>query len=121
MIWHWEESGHELGYNAEGAFKIIGPAGAPAIPQLAATLRNGTLVPGGRALHALCSIGHPALPVIISAAGLTNCPTRFLAIRSLWSQTNKPSAYQFLTNALNDPNGSVRDAAAEALRAIELY
>jgi hypothetical protein len=116
-----EERGNALAYNSAESFKFIGTAGAPAIPQLAEIVRKGSLVPGCNALKALGYIGEPALPAIISAAGLTNCPSRYVAIRSFWAHTNNPAVYNFLTNALNDADSSVRQDAADALKEIELY
>ena len=117
----WEERGNGRAYAATEAFKILGPAGTPAIPQLADILWHGSLVPGANALRALGYMGEPALPTILIAANLTNCPTRYLAIRSFWAHTNNPDVYRFLTNALADPNPHVSSEAADALKGVELY
>jgi hypothetical protein len=116
-----EERGNLLAGAAVNTFELLGPRGTPAIPQLGDTLRKGSLVPGSRALQALGYIGEPALPTILSAASLTNCPTRHLAIRSFWAHTNNPAVHNFLTYALNNPDSHVRDDAAAALKAIEPY
>jgi len=116
-----EERGNDLAENAVGAFQIIREAGSPAIPELEKILREGSLVSGSRSLNALYFIGEPAIPSIVAAAKLTNCPTRYLAISSLWSFRNNPTAYMFLTNALADPDFRVRDAARDAINGIERY
>ena len=101
---------------AANTFEVLGPIGAPAVPQLAKMLTDTNPVIGLLAGTALGNIGPPALPSLMDA--LTNrhygVGTRAaLAIVKLG--TNAAPALPIFLRDLKSPNHFVRERAADAL------
>jgi len=123
--WAWKDSKLVRSAGALTAFRILGPTGAPAIPELLKMARQNpsgaSISPQFEAVEALAYIGEPALPALLSIA--TNKAIMFTGrseaatgIGSLG--TNAAPAIPALLEMLDDP--FVAGDAAEALGAIGL-
>jgi hypothetical protein len=106
----------ELASEAFATFRIMGAAGAPAIPRLVTIIKKGKSGPALFAMLSLGAIGEPAFPVVIPFVTQTNNPTMQIeALGSLVDYRERPVVHAALTNALRDPNAAVRDCAAKIL------
>jgi hypothetical protein len=101
--------------DAQVALRALGPAAAPVVPQLSKLLDKGAPIPAERALELLPFLGDEGLSAIASRAALTNNPRHFQLIQALAVRTNFPPAFAALTNALSDPDLTVREQAANIL------
>jgi hypothetical protein len=121
-VWPWYES---RVLRAEGrmqlgvmGFRVLGPRGAPAIPDLARLLRN----PGRKkiddpALDALTAIGKDSLPALFAVLGDPKQQERYKiawAIRQISLAEGFDDTYE-LEKRLNDPNLDMRVAVTNAM------
>ncbi|MDB6059396.1 MAG: hypothetical protein JWO95_3240 [Verrucomicrobiales bacterium] len=112
-----EDYRYETAEGAADAFKLLGVAGTPVIPQLAQTVRIGNEQARARALRALVFIGKPALPSLLEIAATPKLgDTRVEAIGFLSQYINDTTVRIFLANAATNTNGAVASAAQDALR-----
>jgi len=105
-----------LARDAVEAFYAMGPAGAPAAPQLAKIINSGG-ESAMNALKALEAIGEAAFPTIGSMItnATTSTPIRMQVINHLKHHTDSPIARDALTNALHNPDPKVRRLVTEIL------
>jgi hypothetical protein len=119
-----ESSADRQAQNAGSGFRILGPAAAPAIPDLISL----TKIPNSdfaatRSIYALRQIGEPALPAL--AALISNSESRFkylvieLVGEMSWDRTNLSEFRPLLITCCTDTNLHVRTAATNALDLIE--
>ncbi len=108
-----------LAFDATRLLVRLGPAAAPAIPELARIVTNrGASVPTERAMGVLVTIGDEGAVTIASLATQPNAQVRCRALDFLrsyfWANTNSTVAYYALTNALVDPDPQVAEIARNA-------
>jgi len=117
FVWGFDAEGNRniRAEDAQFVFSILGPLGAPAVPQLSRISREAAETPARRALLALAHLSDAGLPAILNAATNQNHRHRSVAIRCLALHTNSPVVRLLLTNALADPDIVVRQQAEAAL------
>jgi len=101
------------------AFKVmkrLGPRAAPAVPELAEIARNASANVALRTLLVLSSIGDPAIPGVAAGMSNANSSVRAFALFTLQDYRSSPAAWQAITNALNDPDFSIRQQAAALVK-----
>jgi hypothetical protein len=79
MLAHWYTEGERLGWDALQGFRVLGSRAAPAVPELAQMIKNGTRRGVGRdwPMNALSYIGRDGFPALLAALG--NPKTEFQA------------------------------------------
>lgn len=104
---------------AVAGFQILGPVGAPAIPELIRMV-NATNADylAARSLYALANIGKPVLPELAKLLADTNQLHRMQAIEIAGHLSDMgidvSSLEPVLLPYLNDPHPSIRQAATNA-------
>ncbi len=99
----------------------VGPAAAPAVPELVAALAEGPLSLTDAVARALAAVGPPAVPPLTDALRSDNPAVRrgaALSLGRLRERANTPAAVTALHEALRDGDEKVRAAAVEALVAV---
>jgi len=106
---------------AARAFEQLGPSAAASIPALARLMSNSTVrISAFRAVSALGFIGPDALPLLIPTLTNQDRAFRYAGVQSIgFMGTNALPAVPALVTLLNDPDGTVRCATANALRQID--
>lgn len=118
--WAESEEDFKLAYISPRIFELLGPEGAPFIPELtrwASNLREDENQESY--VESLAAIGPSALPALLSLAANSDSPARWSALMALAELgTNAAPAIPMLIASLNDPDVAV--PAAMALGSIGL-
>jgi len=93
----------------------LGPRAAPAVPELAQLARNASQPVALPALMTLGGIGDEAVPGIVAAMSNTNQTIRGFSLFLLEHFTNSPPAWHAITNALADPDATIRQQATNII------
>jgi HEAT repeat protein len=117
--WAWFDTKDVRGEGAYVAFRILGPAGAPAIPSLLKVAKQpGESIPRYRAIEALGGIGQQSLTALLSIATnqIEYDMVRYSAAKNIgrFGIQARP-AIPDLLNMLEDSDSNAAAGAAEAL------
>lgn len=110
-ILKWRPESARRSHNrALHGFEALGEQGASAVPAVGLLLQNPLTTP--QASAALCSIGAPAVPCLISNVAHSNAEVRLAVLRSLAAiPSATPAAADAAVRLSGDPDATVRISA----------